>query len=311
MLLLFLDIFTSIPKDSVALIAISAILGAVFGSFIKFIFEQLIPQWQARKKTKLAIQKYSFPLWRSSNYLRRALDIQLFDKSNYKWNDSKDDYYRLKMLYFFGSFFGWCSIIGKENLSEYIEYTDSNRIKSDSLKKFTEYYNNVYKSISDPYYLKGIDNSEIDRSRIPALVLTCIGDLMIKQYKTEDQFTRIISFLEFSILHNNDSNFKKWFQYVENLFVDFNRDKTNLKWNRLVLFYFYLRAFESFLWQENRKSLLIKNIFIRPIIKILKRSTHEKKIGKRIFYVNAHSNVLNKLNNDQNLADLNYILRNE
>jgi hypothetical protein len=49
-------------EPTIIWILISLGLGGLLTEVIKFVFEQTIPEWQRKKATRSAIQKYSYPL---------------------------------------------------------------------------------------------------------------------------------------------------------------------------------------------------------------------------------------------------------
>ena len=293
-----------------ALLVVTALIGTFIGASGKFIFEQIIPQWRAKRAKRNAIQKYSFPLWRSSKYLLGVLTDSLFGKVDPSWRMSNDNYYKLKTLYFFGLFFGWCRSISNENLKEYIELNPG--IKSSILDSFTQRFNDVHKSISDPSYFTEFEDTSsannghnsIENSRIPSLVLTCIGELMIKKVGDKETSTTALNFLEFVNKYNTNQEFKTWFDYFDRLFDDLESEKMNVKWNRLMLFYFYLENFELLLRDINMNKYQIKYPF-RKLITTIKLKLSPRPGLKKVA-INLHPSIRNHLNNSPSLKDLNY-----
>ncbi len=59
-------------------IVISGIIGGIVTQVFKFVFEQTIPEWQRKKATRIAIEKYQSPIYQSaftlSNTIKKILD---------------------------------------------------------------------------------------------------------------------------------------------------------------------------------------------------------------------------------------------
>ena len=98
----------SFEQNTILWIVISGVVGAFITSVVKFIFEQTLPEWQQKKASKIAIQKYSFPLLRSAYNLDTTIQTLLHSSDKRRFDSSKDEYFHLKVLYFFGCFLGWC-----------------------------------------------------------------------------------------------------------------------------------------------------------------------------------------------------------
>ena len=255
-----IDIFSSsFQQYSIAWIIISGVIGAFLTASTKFVFEHTLPEWQLKRATRIAIQKYSFPLLRSARDLEATIKEVLFGT---RWNDSKDYYFRLRALYLFGRFFGWCKILSNESVLEYVERAEI--IKSKNVQMFAKYYAIIFKGISNvSYFLEAEDISFAEResARIPALVISCIGDLMVKEAtQSKEAFSNIITFLEFTRYYQENPEFKKWFSYLENLLSDIKKSETNAKWNRLTIFHTNLCVFIDFLNKNNKKSAIYERV---------------------------------------------------
>jgi hypothetical protein len=76
-------------------IIIWSFISGVIGASIKFIFEKIIPTWQLRKATRVAIQKYSLPLLQYSSAVEDSIFRVVKSEINYNdWNT----FLRLKTL---------------------------------------------------------------------------------------------------------------------------------------------------------------------------------------------------------------------
>jgi hypothetical protein len=292
-------LFSSFEEHSIIWIIISGIIGAFLTATTKFFFEHTLPQWQLKRATRIAIQKYSFPVLRSAYVLEttvRDLLLGIYKKRLY---ESRDDYYRLRVLYLFGRFLGWCKILSNESVLEYVERSEI--IKSKNVKKFTMYYDLIFQGIINLSYFSGIEDissAEYESARIPALVVSCIGDLMIKEStKSKEIFSDIISFLEFTRYYQENPEFKKWFSYLENLLTGLESSQTNPKWNRLIIFYTNLCVFIDFLNRNNKKSTLT-GFLLNVIRKFFHRDNLEYVITQNKAFQNMHPAVKNRMLKD-------------
>jgi hypothetical protein len=134
-------LFSSFQEFSIIWIIISGLAGAFITAFAKFLFEHTIPQWQLKRATRTAIQKYSFPLMRSLSQLEITLNEILVDPKLIKLYVS-NDYFHFRILYFFGVLMGWCRILSRESLLDYTEKTEIT--KSKNSKEFTMHYSIIF-----------------------------------------------------------------------------------------------------------------------------------------------------------------------
>jgi hypothetical protein len=137
------------------------------------------------------------------------------------------------MLYFFSGFFGWCKILSNETVIEYIERGE---IKSEDIQNYVEHYDIIFRGISNVSYFIAADDIDIEEkesARIPALVVSSIGELMIKeQSNSKEKHSNIVIFREFTKSFEQDSEFKRCFSYLENIITGLDSSATNAKWNR-------------------------------------------------------------------------------
>src|SRR5437899_263725 len=97
---------TSWGPTTVGWIVISGIIAGVVTQILKFVFEQTIPQWQRKKATRIAIQKYNNPISQSAYNLITTIKDILEDPDVVN-NQNR----RLSILFDFGCFFGWIQIL--------------------------------------------------------------------------------------------------------------------------------------------------------------------------------------------------------
>jgi hypothetical protein len=174
----------SFEQNTIAWILISIGLGALLTESIKFIFENNLPEWKKRKATKIAIQKYSYPLLLTSYCLSLTLsefltnikvynkaipDFTGFDKKSCV--DPKDDYLCLNTLYEFGCFVGWSRMLEKEAFIELsllyeqkgevdfkaeVSWSDYQEVKVNPVGRKTTWYMVYIYGIINPSSIKDI-----------------------------------------------------------------------------------------------------------------------------------------------------------
>jgi hypothetical protein len=242
----------SFQENSVLWIIISAGVGGLIGALIKFIFEQILAtRYQYEFNAKKVLRKYKDPILRSADSLDRRLEnfIRYVDKGWY--DDPGDEYYRLSTLYLFGCYFGWCKILENES---FIEFETSNK----RAQRFSILYNTVYKGLTGFHYFRHIDkitSDDIEKASIQRLIITAVGELMIKKADGENGHAHtVLDFIEFANCLAVSPDFKKWFGYVDRFFKDMSRSKNSARWNRLLIFATNLRVFVSSLDTKNRQT---------------------------------------------------------
>jgi hypothetical protein len=245
-------------------IIIWTIISGFVGYTIKFIFEKIIPAWQIKKGTRVAIEKYRLPLLQYGTAIKDSM-IQIVN-SQTKYNDW-DAFLRLKTLYFMAAFLGWCQIFAKESLIEYVEHGLS---VSKDVRVFNAHYHNVFRGISSTHYFSSSEETfkEAYTSSVPALVATAIGDVMIKDcqgYKSA--FPQVIGFREFQFNYENNPEFNKWIAHIDNILNYESKSENDLKWNRIIIFYTHLCVFTYFLERRNKKIYLKMCDYIKKTVK--------------------------------------------
>jgi hypothetical protein len=254
---------------SILWIIISAFIGGLITHVFKFLFERHIHAWQLKKATRISIQKYQLPLLQYGYAAEKSI-LTVLKNTHTKYNESNGDSH-LRTLYFIGAFLGWCQVLSKKSLIEYVEH---GLVSSKSIETFGIHYNNIIRGISSLDYLLGLEeNGEADRTRVPSLAATAIGDLMTKENENlKNLFPEVIGFREFVSSYKLISEFKEWFSYIENIFDYETKSKTDMKWNRLILFYTHIRVFTFFLEIRKEYNILSKMIdYIKKIVRIPKR----------------------------------------
>jgi hypothetical protein len=136
------------------------------------------------------------------------------------------------------------------------------------------------------------------------LAATAIGDLMTKDYENRKSlFPEVIGFREFVSRYKHISEFKEWFSYIENIFDYKTRSETDMKWNRLILFYTHIRVFTYFLEIRKEYNILLKMVdYIKKILRIPKRPPYLIDIDG--ICENMHPTIKNRL--DKELSMLGY-----
>lgn len=295
------DVFySSFQEYTIIWIIISGLIGAFLSASANFLFQNVLPQWQQRKATRIAIQRYSFPILRSARYLHTTIQAILLDANRTNWDRQEFDYFHFRVLYSFGMFFGWYKVLSNESMLEYLGTSEIQRTKS--ADEFAPYYDIIFKGISDDtYFLKAEDISVENResARIPALIVSNIGELMIREPKdSKDMFSKIINFLEFTRYYEKNPEFKKWFIYLENLLKNTVISKTDARWNRLIIFYTNLSVFINFLDRNNQKLSFPKSIQLRylfPISRALFHQEHNYLIIQNSISGNIHPRIKEEL----------------
>lgn len=238
------------------------IISGIVGYTIKFIFEKIIPAWQLKKATRVAIQKYHLPLLQYGSAVEDSI-IRLL-KSETKYNEW-DTFLRLKTLYFIAAFLGWCQIFAKESLIEYVGYGLGS---SKNIRIFNSHYHNVFTGISSIHYFSSSEETFKDAytSSVPALVATAIGDVMIKDYQNHKSiFPQVMGFREFRSNYEKDSEFKEWVGHIENILNYNTKSENDIKWNRIIIFYTHLYVFTDFLERRNKKILSKMHDYIERV----------------------------------------------
>jgi hypothetical protein len=288
----------SFQENSINWLVISTVLVGILTAVIKFLSEQYIPQQRIKKARKIAIQKYSYPLFNSAFSLARQINDLILGNEG-KLVDPNDDLYRLKVLYYFGCFLGWCRILDREAFTEYSEQKET--LVNKKIQRFYAHYGLTLKGlISNSYFAEsinfkgGLENLDMykkgdymsdynddrnvgklinkETAYVEPLAITAIGDLMIKKVseKKEDKLPDLISLVEFAHDYENSTDFKRWFRYLEKMMEGLTDSPTDAKRNRLLIFLCYLTIFEQFIAVSNFRfmSIYIWNIvryYLSPI----------------------------------------------
>jgi hypothetical protein len=299
----FLNVFAKLWEEySILWIVTSAIIGGLITHFFKFIFEKYIPAWQLKKATRVSIQKYQLPLLQYGYAAENSI-LKVLKNTQINDNESNEDSH-LRTLYFICAFFGWCQVLSKKSLLEYVQF---GLVSSKAIETFGTHYNNVIRGISSPDYFLGLEenlNGAADTARVPSLAATAIGDLMNKDYgNLKILFPEVIGFREFVSGYKHNSEFREWFSYIENIFDYKTKSESDIKWNRLIILYTHIRVFTFFLEIRNESILLKMADYIKKILRISKRPylVDLDGICERI-----HPTVKDRLHNE--LATLGYAI---
>ena len=230
---------TSWEQNTIFWIIISGIIGGIVTQVLKFLFEQSIPQWQRKKATKIAIQKYSYPISYAGNTSlitihKVLLDPEIVNNQNH----------RLSVMYDIGCFFGWIEILLSESFIEGVETPERLR----SFNKMAKYQYHLRMLLQRITYYdenrmvpKDIFSESIASLAIPRWALNAIGQLMIERKGEESP--SVINILTFTQKYEHSVEFKKWLMYIENLLLGLQRSRINPQWNLLVSLYLYVFMF--------------------------------------------------------------------
>ena len=234
-------ISTSFQEHTILWIIISGIIGGIITQVLKFVFESTIPEWQRRKATRIAIQKYDLPISQSAFTLSYTIDTIV--KSPSILDDGNE---RLNILYNFGCFFGWIQIFLDESFSEGI--TIPGRLKNyRNMVKYQYYLSELFMGISYDYFNdRSIFPEVVKNIAIPRHALNVIGELMIdKSDKTNNAYKKVISIVDFVKNYQESDDFKRWFIYLDNILSGIRKSKSNTQWNMLALINIYIILFLS------------------------------------------------------------------
>ena len=220
----------SLEEHTIVWIAISGIIGGIITQLLKFVFENKIPEWQKRKATRIAIQKYSPHISQIISILVYSIKTILGDPS--LLNEDR----KLFLLYKFGCLFAWIQILQNETS---FEFADAQ--KSKSYRKMAKYLNQLNELIMSFCYDYLYSNKKmypqiVSPLILPRNVLVAIGELMInKTDNKNDEHDDLINFIDFIKNYQESNEFKKWFIYLENFICGLHASKVNPQWNMLIL----------------------------------------------------------------------------
>ena len=200
---------------------------------LKFIFEHTLPNWQLKKATRVAIQKYELPINQAANALYFTIDRGILGKSSMTYTDDE----KFQILYSFGCFLGWVQIFLDEIFYEGIDIPDVLKKKPNTAKyqfQLELLLSRIGSSIvySNPQKI-------LESNFPPRYVLSAIGGIMIDKSSSNDSFKKIININEFIQKCRTSEDFKAWFQYLENMLTDIHISKYNPQRNMLNLIKFY------------------------------------------------------------------------
>jgi hypothetical protein len=151
-------------------------------------------------------------------------------------------------------------------------------MSSTAIETFGTHYNNIVRGISSVDYFFGLEDTfddSLDVARVPALAATAIGDSMVRgDEKVNGIYPEVIGFKEFMNCYKNDLESKEWFAYIENVLDYKTRSGSDLRWNRLVIFYTHIEVFKYYLETRNKNSILKKIRFINKISRTSKKKPY-------------------------------------
>lgn len=226
-------ITTSWEENTIVWIVISGAIGGILTQFFKFIFERTIPEWQRKKATRVAIQKYSYPISQSATTLISTIK-NILDNPD-QVNDQR---HKLNAIYDFACFFGWIQILLNESFEEGLE-TPQNLRRYEATARYLNNLNSLISDITnDSYrsympYQTDLTSEVLGSLTIPRWTFSVIGELMIS-YNVDSNSPTVISRVEFAQKYEDASNTKKWFESLDSLLLGLQKSKFNYQWNMLV-----------------------------------------------------------------------------
>jgi hypothetical protein len=225
----------SFQQYTVAWIVISSLVGGMIGAFVKFLFEDVLrPFFGWRRDTAAIVRRYTTPLIRSAESLERRINILVRNEQR-KWFE-EDEYFRLSTLYVLGEYLGWVRIV--ERRFGFLPFESSRRGR-----KFNRHLNGLFRALtSHAYFRAHPDTDAVERSVVPRLMLTAIGEAM----RREGENDAVLGFTEFLLAYARDPQFRRWFADIESLLRSAHRSNP-LCWDRLIAAEATLRALVVFL----------------------------------------------------------------
>jgi len=267
------------------------ILSALFGGFVaawsKYWFEQCSTKGKYKREAKLALKRYANPLLLSADSLIRNLELYM-ENIEEKWLDS--DYFKMNILYCFGTYFGLCKIIEDKS---FFELDTSISRKS---KKFMKMFHCVYAGLNSFTYFKSLINIcpdrivDVENSSIKRFQIQAIGEIMVANPECKDsELQKVLKYSDFVNQYTLNTDFNKWFQPLLGVLKKMENDKNNLYWCRMTIFIMNLQAFVNFYDPKSkittkRKFDFIENThedFKQEVLKIFSKKEKKNLIGKK------------------------------
>lgn len=250
----------SFSQTSIIWLILSAGIGGLIGSTIKYLFEQIIsPRTNYKRNARYSLKRFSNPLMLSASSLARTTELYLknLDKN---WLCEDDDYFLLNILYSFGKYFGWCKIIEDKSLFE-IDASITT-----GAKKFVTKFYRVYKGLNSFYYFENLLKNKpesictIEKASVKRMDIQAIGELMAKfPENNSNDLPRVLSFTEFAEKYRNNETFRSWFLPVLRVLQEAKNDPDNLFRCRLIIFLINLQSFINF--YDSKSSITKKRSF--------------------------------------------------
>ena len=225
----------SFDEHTAAWILISSLIGGVIGASVKFFFEDVLrPRLGYRREAKAVVRQYTTPLVRSAEALERRINI-LIRNDERRWYDD-DEYFRLSTLYVFGEFLGWVRIV--ERRFGFLPFESSKRGA-----EFNRRLNGLFRALSSHAYFRAYpDVDAVDRTQVPRLMLTAVGEVMTRPGET----SAVLEFTEFLRAYASEPQFRRWFAELDALLREAH-PADPLRWDRLIAAGANLRALLVFL----------------------------------------------------------------
>ncbi|MGC1135162.1 MAG: hypothetical protein WA941_20205 [Nitrososphaeraceae archaeon] len=163
---------TPLSQNTALWIIVAGVIGRIITQVLKFVFEHSVPEWQRRRVTRIAIQKYSPSIYQSAITVWLTIRRILKESTNPVDADEK-----LSVLYNFGCLLGWIQIFINESFSEDIGIAAKR--KYFGMVKFRYYISELLQGISIDYALtnKNWFPRIVRDNVIPTYALNAIGEL--------------------------------------------------------------------------------------------------------------------------------------
>jgi hypothetical protein len=231
----------SFEEHTVLWLLLSAFIGGVVGTGIKFVFEDVLrPSVGWRRDARRAVRGVTVPLLRATDSLERWTNnwVRNVDANWYETSD----YYRLATLHSFAEYLGWARIM--ERRFGYVAI-EASRAGS----RFNRRLNGFYRAISSfSYFRWSNDTEKAASSSVPRKMFTAMGDVMISSTDPPG----ILQFNEFCVKYETDAQFRRWFEDLDEFLLEADPEKDSFKWDRLIAAGANLRALDVELDTDRR-----------------------------------------------------------
>ena len=233
----------SFQEQSLVWLLLSAFVGGVMGTGVKFLFEDVLrPRVGWRRDARRAVQGITVPLLRATDSLERWINNWVRNVEA-QWY-STSDYYRLATLHSFAEYLGWARIM--ERRFGYVAI-ESSRAGS----RFNRRLNGLYRALSSFAYFQSVHDAEkVGASSVPRKMFTAMGDIMIASIEPAS----VLQFDVFCVRYETDPQFRRWFADLDAFLRGADPKTDSFKWDRLIAAGANLRALAVELDTDRRVS---------------------------------------------------------